>query len=557
MAFEMSRLAGDPEGFFGLPPGFSERDLQRAYHASIRKFRPDYYPREFQRIREARDRLRDQVRWRAGRTGAGVEPQSPHPPQASEGPELLFVTPDERSATYRRLASSPAVARDYATLALLSETVQSPGREFTSWLLEGLGRFPDDEGLEALLRCYVQEDLPLREVERFLRAASRTLPRRSLWTVPSAAWETAAMALPFDRFRSLWEDCEDAGELSDEPARAWLLARVLPALVARGDPDWIRERIEWLSARHDQISEGAGVLDALEDWEAMRAAMEAGDRPLGRHETRSRRWRRFLGRVEGPARFPSGEGAELARDLVEALLLSGMQGGAERLRAAARAVVEREKAILRDFDPRDPELVSSLRFLHRAAALLARDVPPALEPSEDEVEEASLVWAIHLRSAAAQSWTVRGLSVVLRIASVVYRAVDILSIALFAFLVCASLMGTVFVLRRMSTVYEWIRWTVGIGIFGLVWWGVAWTRRHWVHVGKWAMERALEVWERYAYRSSARMVAVQSIRDLGIAPESMVDDSIMYGRPMDGALARGVVEDPALRVLWVAYRFAA
>ncbi len=46
-----------PERFFKLEKGFSRVDLKRAYNHWIRRFKPEQHPAEFQRIREAYQRL--------------------------------------------------------------------------------------------------------------------------------------------------------------------------------------------------------------------------------------------------------------------------------------------------------------------------------------------------------------------------------------------------------------------------------------------------------------------------------------------------------------------
>jgi len=558
MAFEIERLDGDAEGFFGLAPGFGERELQRAYHAAIRVFRPESRPREFQRIREARDRLLEEARWRAGAEGgdpptvggAVVPPPVPL--------DLALRTSNERAETYRSLAASPGGARDYATLALLSDTLPAADRGFEGWLLEGLARHPDDEGLEALIRVYVQEDLAETAVARFLRTASRVVPRTRLWTVFASAWETAAIALPVREFESVWDDCEDPGSIADETARAWLLARILPSLVARSDGEWVASRVRWLASRHDQVADGAGALDALEDWEPLRRALAAAGRPIEPGEARARAWRRLLDRPAGPARFPAGEASALVRRLAEALLGAGVRGGEARLRAAARAVVERQQVILRGFPARDPESIPVLRFLRRSTALIARDVEPAFEPTGDESEETDLVYAVHRRSEQARrrSWAAfvgwwAGGAVLLRVLDIV-AWLQAVTLAIWA--VVGTLVFDSFLEGR--GVYGWLRWTVALGLLALTGWGVVWLYRHWFWPGKWAMERVRVAWERFAYRSKGRSVAIDAIREVGLTPEAMVDPERLAPAEWDPVLARGVSEDPALRILWVAHRFA-
>ncbi|MCA9059932.1 MAG: hypothetical protein KDA85_15600, partial [Planctomycetaceae bacterium] len=60
---DWSLLTHSPIQFFGLQDGFDNRDLKRAYNCLIRRFKPERFPDEFQRIRAAYDRLDNQFRY--------------------------------------------------------------------------------------------------------------------------------------------------------------------------------------------------------------------------------------------------------------------------------------------------------------------------------------------------------------------------------------------------------------------------------------------------------------------------------------------------------------
>ena len=56
-------VSDDPVGFFGLPTGFDRKDLKRAYNALLRRYKPDKYPQEFQKLRAAFEQLDGELRY--------------------------------------------------------------------------------------------------------------------------------------------------------------------------------------------------------------------------------------------------------------------------------------------------------------------------------------------------------------------------------------------------------------------------------------------------------------------------------------------------------------
>jgi hypothetical protein len=60
---DWSRLPHDPAGFFGLGTGFDRRELKRSYNALLRRYKPEKFPQEFQRIRAAYEQLEASMRY--------------------------------------------------------------------------------------------------------------------------------------------------------------------------------------------------------------------------------------------------------------------------------------------------------------------------------------------------------------------------------------------------------------------------------------------------------------------------------------------------------------
>ena len=172
-------LPDQPEPFFGLSGEYDVRDLKRSYNALIRKFKPEKFPEEFQKIRAAYERLDDALRYgETSQTSPGtsdlqfnwaellqeqLEPEPTtvplQPPTDAnadhEDAEPVFLSDEqplhERVRTerlqdlYQELKTLPVkTPYEYYALAFLSDFLDSHSQSFPMWLLKGLKAHPDD-----------------------------------------------------------------------------------------------------------------------------------------------------------------------------------------------------------------------------------------------------------------------------------------------------------------------------------------------------------------------------------------------------------------------------
>jgi len=553
--FDGDLLRRNPAAFFGLGSAFDAKDLRRAYHAAIRRFRPETHPREFQLLREAHERL-------AFRIEAGAAARGSEPVPLEEGPSAAsrpLGTPGERRAAYGDLSREPRRPEEFVALALLSDAIPSTEKGFEAWILEGLARHPADDGLEALFRVYQQEDLGSADIPRFLRRAAMALPPRTVWRLTAYSWETAALSLPFPAFRDLWEQCESPEDDIDEVPRAALMAYLLPLLTPDADRKWLEETVAWLARLHDVLRNDAAVLDAIDSWIPLREAMEEGKRgPRRRTKEEAARLKNpFHAPRPEPARFPGGPAGDAAKALLGALLASGCRDGADRLAGAARRVRDRTAGILDAFRPPDPELSRILGRMARWTGPLAAH-HPSFEPDREPKEEARLVYAVHRKAEAALRGTKEGF--LLGMATTTnLRVLDLLAtgaaaIALFvggvtglAFLIMG--MGRGSGQRSLEALFGGVAVGIAVG-------GAYFLMRHPPNFGARLQERFAASAQRRAYFRGVRPVVLEAIRDLGLPPEALVDPEVIRPVEVNPLVVWGAAQDPALPILRIAYRFA-
>ena len=90
---DMNRWPTDPYALLGVTSGMPARDIRKAYTELIRRFKPERFPDQFRRIREAYDQVLRSEQWRA--LAPPLEPEQPPPPAPPEPPISDLTLDDE------------------------------------------------------------------------------------------------------------------------------------------------------------------------------------------------------------------------------------------------------------------------------------------------------------------------------------------------------------------------------------------------------------------------------------------------------------------------------
>ena len=116
----------DPYALLGVGHGIDARELRKRYNALIRRFKPEQYPEQFRRIREAYDQVLMQEQWRRF--------SAPLPPRAGTAEPLPRFAP--KPAADPRSPAAESGRRSGALDRAAAACVRSP----RSW--SGSGRSP-------------------------------------------------------------------------------------------------------------------------------------------------------------------------------------------------------------------------------------------------------------------------------------------------------------------------------------------------------------------------------------------------------------------------------
>ena len=278
---DWDRLPHDPIGFFGLESPFERRDLKRKYNELIRRFKPERFPVEFQRIRAAFEQLdldlrygasasqpalpADEYRWQTDSQSAsapetashfdftrtrGVAPQSAPAAQLHERVQRESVT-----AIYRELeAKQNKTAFDFYSLAVLSDVVdRADGLQFANWLLKGLVAHDNDLGLLRLLHEYVRGPLPNKAAEKLLLACSRSVSEDFFFPLTEPVWQSLLREGDFPRFRATLDSCEANLKGLNIDGRIAFYLQLLKSAMWQADEGWIDASMQFIETNFQRI----------------------------------------------------------------------------------------------------------------------------------------------------------------------------------------------------------------------------------------------------------------------------------------------------------------
>lgn len=270
---DWSLLPRDPVQFFRLPPEYDRRDLKRSYNQLLRRFKPERFPQEFQRIRAAYEQLENALRY--GQSPEDTPTTAPSfswdAPTASVAfagtaasgrsstPAAVPLKERIRSGsvtqTYRELqAREDKSPYDYYALAVMSDAVdRQDGLQFARWLLKGVAVHPRDAGLLHLINAYLNNLAQPDQAEPLLVECSQHIDEQMFFPLTDTLWRELLRTKNFRHFRSAWEKCDRNFKGIQNSNRLIFLVYILKQAIWVAHKDWIVEAFEYLEHNYDNI----------------------------------------------------------------------------------------------------------------------------------------------------------------------------------------------------------------------------------------------------------------------------------------------------------------
>ena len=214
-------LPFEPVAFFDLDEGFDRKALKRKYNALIKKYKPEKFPEEFQRIRAAYETLDAELRYGQPR----LTPKSVDTYQwTSDQPESSSATAEAREKSesiaerlsyekpgdiYKKLSAKKNKSPfDYYSLAVLADVVGDDKLMFVKWILTGLKDHSLDPGLLTILCEYFKEDIDRGHLSSLLLTTSKMISNDRFYFVTENLWIQLLSKAGFAEFEKTLARCE-------------------------------------------------------------------------------------------------------------------------------------------------------------------------------------------------------------------------------------------------------------------------------------------------------------------------------------------------------------
>ena len=263
--------------FFGLEPGFQRNELKRRYTRLIKRYKPEKYPNEFQRIRSAYEQLDQKLRDGEANIPRPSTPISPEnqktspttepntPPNTPPVPPISHASiPDAlleeigktpAAEVYQRLVCQSAkTAYDYFALAVLSDLVETDGsKRFLYWLLTGIKHHSREASLLRLVQCLVSTGAFEASKADLLVTISENVRSDSFFQLTETLWHALLSEVPFDEFASLLDQCERNLRDPRIQRRCVFYLQLLRLCVFKANTEWLSRVAVLLQDNPDQI----------------------------------------------------------------------------------------------------------------------------------------------------------------------------------------------------------------------------------------------------------------------------------------------------------------
>jgi len=393
-------LPHDPQGFFGLADGFDRKDLKRSYNRLLRRYKPEKFPDEFQKLRAAYESVDDRLRYFAD-GGEGFSPRPFGRPSAQRKPDPDATPPADRpagatpretvldlvqqrgaQAAFAHLAVTAESIEDYYHLAVLSDVVATNTAQrgtFAGWLLTGAEKADGAGQVATLLHEWAREPHSAEEIEVVLRRLAAIGHAGFFGYVGEPLWIQLLEKLAFSDWANLFAQCRRRLGQESHPSFFQLMSRIYRAAMFFADDEWLRRQSTWLEDAYFQtggthLDEDLDLAESLSHYRAARDAFRNGD-PL----------------------------REAIDATIVALSTSSQADADQRFHDLQVQLSEAGAALLESLPVDDPSIAGAARVLdHYSWDIAARiDVPT---PSPDETRQWVRQFLNRIESLTDRNW---------------------------------------------------------------------------------------------------------------------------------------------------------
>lgn len=278
----------EPQAFFKLSDGFDKKDLKRSYNKYIKRFKPETYPEEFQKIRKAYEEALDFLRDGSFKEIIDIDSESSILDDYSEissefgyddilenseeidnevleginlEREKLLKWLDEKPLDdfYNALKENADNPINYYHLAIVSDVVSSE-EDFIFWILKGIKKFGyQNEVLGDILNEFVKKNNIGSGWSESALIFSKKCPASLYYQCLSDMMSELGHSLDSKKFIKLLNDCEENLDFHDDylSDKCYFYLKIIIEFALKGDMSWLEEKYDYIDQNQDLLSEPA------------------------------------------------------------------------------------------------------------------------------------------------------------------------------------------------------------------------------------------------------------------------------------------------------------
>ncbi len=276
--------------FFGLDNSYTRKDLKRAYTRRIKEFKPEKFPIEFQKIREAYEQLEEALRYghsfipESAIDGVTASKPIENPSEIFEGPhasfpsDTKFISPFTERYPIDKFENLDAILKtleknteklpeEYCLLALIKEQKQGQAAYFEA-IIEGIIKYHDNSFLNQQFYQCCKLEYDVEFLRNILTKMSAALP--SFYYKTEKLWHQFFEKSDFPKFIKLFDHCTDQLRFDEQSNASIFYSRFICRYFFQCPLDWVTAITQSFEneplERQEFLDYEINLIDALIDY---------------------------------------------------------------------------------------------------------------------------------------------------------------------------------------------------------------------------------------------------------------------------------------------------
>lgn len=254
-------LPGNPLGFFGLNEDYTRKDLKRAYNKYLKLFKPEKFPEEFKKIRNAYETLEESLAYGTKVPIPTVNIQAPSNDEVKvEWETLLQNNSSEHLTDFLQDGNEQAetLIPERFLFGAFTKEVSEGEKAFLDSILEGLKHFPYDFRLNRALEKFCKLDHKTLNSAEIIEILDQQ-KIENFCQMTEGLWIKVLEREGFQKFFILLQESEHIKSSKNPLELAVFFTRICKRMFFKLDVEFVKNKISEAEEYFDNLPEGIQI----------------------------------------------------------------------------------------------------------------------------------------------------------------------------------------------------------------------------------------------------------------------------------------------------------